>query len=103
MQNASSSSLAEPARDLHLGIPGFSYADLFSPHALRRLYDAWLSDLSAADPDVHSRYVAYRGGEQLGPVPLSELLCAVAPHVSRFVLRLFGPEVQAAAQRIKDH
>ncbi|MCS6913306.1 MAG: FAD-dependent oxidoreductase [Myxococcales bacterium] len=86
---------------LVLGIEGFRYADLYSPHALRRLYERWLDELRAADAEVYASYLAYRDGRALGPVERSELLCAVAPHVSRFVLRLFGPQTQRRAEELR--
>jgi hypothetical protein len=72
-----------------LGIPGFAYADLFSPYGLRRLYDVWLDELQAADAELSGRYLAYRDGAALAPVALSNLLVEVAPHVSRFLKTLF--------------
>ena len=78
-----------------LGIPGFSYGDLFSAHGLRRLYDVWLAELQLNDPTLSQRYLDYRDGAALGPVDLSDLLVEVTPHVSRFVTRLF--RVGAAA------
>ncbi len=87
--------------ELHLGIPGFAYADLFSPHALRQLHDLWEHEMLSGDPDLHARYAAYRGGQVPGPVALSDLLCDVAPWVSRFVVRLFGDEVAARAAALR--
>jgi NADPH-dependent glutamate synthase beta subunit-like oxidoreductase/NAD(P)H-flavin reductase len=90
---------------LVLGIPGFAYADLFSPYGLRRLYDAWLADLSAADAALCARYVDFREGRspaQEDPEALSTLLVEVAPTVSRFLVRLFpqvGPQLGDIAAR----
>jgi len=84
-----------------LGIPGFEYADLFSPYGLRRLYDTWLAELQDGDAALGERYLAYRdaGGQNLGPVELSNLLTDVAPWVSRFVARLF-PQAKARLDEI---
>ncbi|MFO0573059.1 MAG: FAD-dependent oxidoreductase [Polyangia bacterium] len=93
------------AEPLVLGIPGFAYADLFSPYGLRRLYDAWLADLKAADPALCERYVELREGRspaQEDAEALSTLLVDVAPTVSRFLVRLFpqvGPQLGDIAAR----
>ena len=83
-----------------LGIPGFSYADLFSPYGLRRLFDLWLADLHTTSADLADRYRAYAGGATLDPVATSDLLTDVAPHVSRFVQRLF-PSIGARLAEIE--
>lgn len=82
-----------------LGIAGFSFADLFSPYGLRRLYDAWLAELDAADAPLGQRYRAYRDGQELGPEALSTLLTDVAPSVSRFLVKLF-PQIRPHTERI---
>jgi NADPH-dependent glutamate synthase beta subunit-like oxidoreductase/NAD(P)H-flavin reductase len=76
---------------LRLGIPGFTYADLYAPERLRALFERWHEELHASDPALAARYDAYRasGGTALGPIEKSELLVAIAPTVSRFVVRLF--------------
>src|SRR5262249_11967819 len=48
-----------------LGISGFTFADLFSPYGLRRLYDAWLAELQDGDAALLARYLAYRDGQAL--------------------------------------
>ncbi len=82
-----------------LGIPGFGYADLFSPYGLRRLYDVWLRDLQSGDLALYDRYMAYAQGAPLGPVELSELLVEVTPWVSEFLVRLF-PQTKARLEQI---
>ena len=86
-----------------LGLPGFAFADLYSPHGLRRLYDAWLADVQAQDPALAAQYRSLRAAEgsdspnlaadvaesSLDPVSRSNLLLALAPTVSRFLQRLF--------------
>jgi NADPH-dependent glutamate synthase beta subunit-like oxidoreductase/NAD(P)H-flavin reductase len=86
---------------LTLGIPGFTYPDLYSPARLRDLFDCWHDELRAADPALAAAYDGWRGGggDGLGPVELSELLVALAPSVSRFVAHLFGVDKEWAAQR----
>ncbi len=79
---------------LELGLPGYSYADLYDPAKLRALFEAWHAELHAADAALGARYDAYRANEgaDLGPQALSELLVELAPSVSRFVARLFRVE-----------
>ena len=85
-----------------LGIAGFEWKDLFSPYGLRRLYDGWLAELTAQDAALAERYLAYRGGAELGPEALSTLLTDVAPWVSRYVQRLFGPAVKSQLDGIAE-
>ena len=85
-----------------LGIAGFTFADLFSPYGLRRLYDAWLAELTGGDAALFARYQAYRDGAALGPEALSTLLTEVAPWVSRFLVELF-PQIQPHTDRIRQH
>ena len=76
---------------LSLGIPGFTYADLHSAEKLKALYEAWCAELCARDAALAARYEAFRRAPgAIEPVTFSELLVEVAPHVSRFVARLFG-------------
>ncbi|MBL9008664.1 MAG: FAD-dependent oxidoreductase [Myxococcales bacterium] len=96
-----------------LGLPGFAFADLFSAHGLRRLYDAWLAELLAHDAALHAQYLALRAADaddapsldpdkkpsSLDPVSRSNLLLALAPTVSRFLQRLF-PDSQPGLSAI---
>jgi NADPH-dependent glutamate synthase beta subunit-like oxidoreductase/NAD(P)H-flavin reductase len=80
-----------PEEDLVLGFPGFSYGDLHDPRRLGDLLDLFEGELGRAEPELLPRYRAWRSsaGTSLGPVQTSELLVAVAPHVSRFFGELF--------------
>ena len=85
---------------LVLGIPGFSYADLFSPERLADLsgvFEGWFKERDAA---AHARFDAYRTTRGVGmkPEAISEALLAASPWVSRFVIELFG--VSAEAQKL---
>ena len=71
---------------LVLGIPGFVYADLFSPHGLRRLHDIWRREL---DPVLSQKYAAYQAGAAFSPTELSALLCELAATMTPFLTRLF--------------
>ena len=86
---------------LTLGIPGFSYEDLFSPLRLRDLYQLFCEELKRADAPLEQRYHDYMRtqGEGMSPEALSQLLVDTAPHVSRFVARLFSLEAEVSTMR----
>jgi NADPH-dependent glutamate synthase beta subunit-like oxidoreductase/NAD(P)H-flavin reductase len=77
--------------DFALGLPGFRYGDLNRVRRLEALDRAFRDDLAAADPALAAEFEAYRAarGEGLAPVAESSLLVRVAPHLGRFVARLF--------------
>lgn len=81
------------------GIPGYTFADLYTAERLRDLYELWERELAEHDPALHARYVAYRGGAPLKPQEESQLLVDTAPHVSRLVARLFGIGAECEAER----
>ncbi|HJQ33685.1 MAG TPA: FAD-dependent oxidoreductase [Pyrinomonadaceae bacterium] len=91
----------EPASEKHsqadfpLGIQGFAYGDLYRPARLRALAEAFYAEVGREDAALHARlaeYVASRGENLKGTRAESELLIEAAPHLSRFVARLFGIE-----------
>jgi hypothetical protein len=85
---------------LTLGIPGFSFEDLYRPHGLRRLTEHFDAQLAAAEPELFQSFESYRksgGGSLTGPAE-SELLIRVSRHVSAFIARLFG--IQAEVDRL---
>ena len=86
---------------LRLGIPGFVYADLFSPHGLCRLHNHWLSRLAQSDPALKTRYDRYRQGESLSELAQSTLLIDLAGTVSQVIEELF-PDI-ADARRAQQH
>jgi NADPH-dependent glutamate synthase beta subunit-like oxidoreductase/NAD(P)H-flavin reductase len=77
-----------------LGIPGFAYADLYSPAKLRHLAEAFDRWFAAESPAHHARFEAYRAckGAGMSPVEKSDALLAAAPYVGHFVGQLFGIE-----------
>jgi len=83
-----------------LGVPGYSFADLHEPERLSSLYERFCEEVQASDPALWREWDAYRQapGAPRPPIALSNLLIAMAPHVSRFVKRLF--EVDAPAEAI---
>ena len=82
-----------------LAIPGFTFADLHEPARLADLYRVFAEDVQATEPALWDRWTAHAAGAALGPIRYSNLLVALAPHVSRFVTRLFavGPDSEALA------
>ena len=84
---------------LILGVPGFTHADLYRPERLRDLHDVFLREVGDADPDLLQRWDAYRA-DPAAPRPASEvslLYVRMAPHLSRFLARMFGIEADARA------
>jgi NADPH-dependent glutamate synthase beta subunit-like oxidoreductase/NAD(P)H-flavin reductase len=81
--------------DFQLGFEGFSYGDLHRPERLRALSEAFYAEVEREDAALHaslSEYIASGGEKIKGTRAESELLIAAAPHLSRFVARLFGVE-----------
>ncbi len=91
---------SEP-EDLILHEPGFTYPDLFVPARLAELTERFYQRFQADDPEGWKLFSAYRdaGGEGMKPEQVSDALVAAAPHLSRFVQRLFGVEREAGALR----
>src|SRR5437868_12097554 len=86
--------------DFQLGIEGFTYGDLYRPTRLRALADAFYAEVTGADPALGgalAEYVASRGAQLRGTKAESDLLIAAAPHLSRFVARLFRVEREREA------
>jgi len=72
---------------------GFSFEDLYDPAALARLDGEFGRWLAAADEGLHSRFSAARANPAaLAYKDEADLLIAAAPHLDRFVARLFGIE-----------
>ncbi|HET9216291.1 MAG TPA: FAD-dependent oxidoreductase, partial [Terriglobia bacterium] len=84
---------------LRLGIPGFSYCDLFEPDRLKELHNLFDAELAAANPELFAAWNSYRTNpvQPRTPVEISALLVGVAGHVSRFLIRLFQVEAEAEA------
>jgi NADPH-dependent glutamate synthase beta subunit-like oxidoreductase/NAD(P)H-flavin reductase len=98
-------STAEPtSAEMKLGIEGFRYLDLFDPERLRALYDAFCRELETAAPNDFRVYEAYRSGATQKAEEVSDAILAVAPHVSRFVAKLFGVEreIETLASDVSD-
>ncbi|HEX8423064.1 MAG TPA: hypothetical protein VF634_06615, partial [Pyrinomonadaceae bacterium] len=86
--------------DFKLGVGDFNYSDLYRPERLRQLTAIFYAELRRADATLHDALIAYteaRGATLKGTRAESELLIAAAPHLSRFVARLFNVETERAA------
>ncbi len=92
--------------DFPLGVEGFTYGDLHRPARLRALAEAFYAEVGREDAALHAslaEYVGSRGENLKGTRAESELLIAAAPHLSRFVARLFRiePERERLAESIR--
>jgi hypothetical protein len=89
-----------------LGVSGYTFADLHDADRLASLYERFCEETHAADPALWLKWDAYRAAPDAPrpPIELSNLLVAMAPHVSRFVTRLFQvePRVEAIARATRD-
>jgi NAD(P)H-flavin reductase/NADPH-dependent glutamate synthase beta subunit-like oxidoreductase len=85
-----------------LGLPGYTFADLHRPDRLASLHDRFCEEVRATDPAFWLEWEAYRSAPDAPrpPLALSNLLIAMAPHVSRFLKRLF--DVDAPAETISE-
>ncbi len=86
--------------DFTLGIEGFAYGDLYRPHRLRELAELFYAELHREDAALHERLMSYldaRGEGLAGTKAESELLIHGAPHLSRFIARLFNVEPEREA------
>src|SRR5512147_940572 len=83
-----------------LGLPGFTFADLHRPARLRELYDRFTNEVAATEPELWQEWTQYRDlPESLSPVSRGNLIVQMAPHVSRFISRLFGVGAETDALR----
>ena len=83
---------------IQLGIPGFAWADLFSPAKLEELAAAFDRFFRERSPEGFARFDAYRSGKGEGMTPeqQSDALLAGAPHLSAFIAKLFRVEGELA-------
>ena len=87
--------------ELSLGVPGFTYPDLFVPARLAALHGAFDAWFRANAPTDYAQFDAYRAsrGEGMTPLAKSEALLAAAPHVGAFVAKLFRIEPETDTLR----
>ena len=92
--------------DAPLGVAGYTFADLYEPERLASLYDRFAEEVRATDPVLWADWDTYRKAPDAprSPVATSNLLIAMAAHVSRFVTRLFsvGPELETIAEATRE-
>jgi NADPH-dependent glutamate synthase beta subunit-like oxidoreductase/NAD(P)H-flavin reductase len=74
-----------------LGLPGYTFADLHDPARLRELNALFEHEVERTEPELWAAWDRYRTvPDSLSPVARANLIVMMAPHVSRFVTRLFG-------------
>jgi len=85
---------------LVLGIPGFSYADLYDPLKLEALLTVFDDVVKKEDAALFSRYLNYRNnqGNNLKPEEISQILVDMSIHLGFFVAKLFGIEQERDTQ-----
>ena len=84
------------APETALGISGFTFADLHQPSRLHDLHDQFVTTVKATEPELWAQWEQYREvPESIGAVARGNLVVAMAPHVSRFITRLFGVGTEA--------
>ncbi len=87
-----------------LGIAGFTFANLHEPRRLQALYQLFCDEVRRTEPQLWADWEAHRKAPPvLGPIERSNLIVAMAPHVSRFLTRLFsiGAEAEAMVAQTK--
>ena len=95
----------DTTRSMPLGIEGFTYADLHQPARLRDLHTEFSRQTAALDPALWAEWESYgRDPEALRPATaVSDLIVRMAPHVSRFLVRLFTLNGAAEHLRAETH
>jgi len=83
---------------------GVAFADLYRPEGLARIDGLFLDALGRADPELRARLEAARRDPcALAAKQESDLIIAVAPHLDRFLVGLFGIEAEFAALVARHH
>ena len=83
---------------------GLSFDDLYSREGLLRLDQHFLAGLKGSDAALHEQLARARAEPAaLAPKQESELLLALAPHLERFIARLFGIETEVQALAAQHH
>jgi len=72
------------------GLRGVGYQDLFRHEGLTELDQEFLARFAQRDPAHHAQLLAYRAGETLTPLQVSELLLAGGPLLEELLADLFG-------------
>ncbi len=88
--------------ELHLGLAGFAYGDLFEIDGLQRLDQEFLRRLKARNPQYCDALLDYRSGERaFTPLEISEILLACAPELEQLIGELFGIQDEIAVLRAR--
>ncbi|MDD1636758.1 MAG: pyridine nucleotide-disulfide oxidoreductase, partial [Methylococcaceae bacterium] len=89
--------------NLALGIPGFTYADLYNAARLKDLLDVFDASVKHHDVELFDKFAVYRQsqGDGLKPEEISDLLVNMGPYVGQFVAKLFNVSEQHQAQSVK--
>jgi NADPH-dependent glutamate synthase beta subunit-like oxidoreductase/NAD(P)H-flavin reductase len=98
--------MTAPTAHEALGIAGFTFADLHQPARLHALYELFCEEVRRTDADLWAQWDAYRlNPNALAAIPRSNLIVAMAPHVSRFLTRLFaiGADVDAMVAQTRSY
>jgi NADPH-dependent glutamate synthase beta subunit-like oxidoreductase/NAD(P)H-flavin reductase len=91
-------------RNIPLRESGLTIADLYRREGLLRLDEQFRKALEREDSELHERLVRARGEiNALSAKEESALLLALAPHVERFIIRLFGIEAEASTLVERHH
>ncbi len=87
--------------NISLGLPGFTYTDLYQPEKLKTLLQVFDDSVKQHDKELFNRYLDYRTtqGDNLKPEEISEILVEMGPYVGQFVAKLFGSEQQHKSQQ----
>lgn len=81
-----------------LGLPGFTYADLYDSYKLQELTTLLYQAVESDDPELYARFKAYADAKGINcdPVEVSNVLVGMSPYVSRMLAKLFKVEREAA-------
>jgi NADPH-dependent glutamate synthase beta subunit-like oxidoreductase/NAD(P)H-flavin reductase len=85
------------AWNIPLGVPGFRYADLNRVRRLEALDRAFLEAVRAEDAALAGAIAVWRENGPIEKLDESKLLMAAAPHLGRFLARLFHVEAEHEA------
>src|SRR4051794_18574278 len=90
-----------PDLQLHIGIPGFEFSDLFLPERLKDLTELFYQTVAEADPALKEKFDLYRStlGEGMSPEAISAVLVDVAPYLSAMIAELFQVKDEAGRMR----
>jgi len=89
--------------NLTLGIPSFTYADLYDANRLKDLLDVFDASIKKHDAELFNKFADYRQnqGEGLAPEEVSELLVNMGPYVGQFVAKLFNVLININRRQLK--